>query len=90
MLTTTMATRTTIATDDEVDDTGRTTTMTKITTRTMTPALQQATRATIARHWQRIVSHGRGQGNKITPPLLVVNNISSHDPWLAIFWNERK
>ena len=38
-------------------------------------------------HWQRVLSCGRGQGNKI---ILSVNNISSYDPWLAIFWNERK
>jgi hypothetical protein len=62
-----MATKTTIATDNEVDDTGQTTTMTAITMRAMTPALRQAMRATIARHWQRILSHGRGQGNKIIP-----------------------
>jgi len=43
------------------------------------------------RHWQRILSRGRGQGNKIIPYLFVVYNIiSSYDPWLAIFWNKRK
>jgi hypothetical protein len=41
-------------------------------------------------HWQRILSRGRGQGKKIIPSLFVVNKISSYDPWLAIFWNERK
>jgi hypothetical protein len=43
------------------------------------------------RHWQRILSRGRGQGNKIIPSFLFVNNIiSSYDPWLAFFWIERK
>ena len=48
----------------------------------MTPAHRRQ-----RRHWQRVLSRGRGQGNTIIPS---VNNISSYDPWLAIFWSERK